>query len=48
MQEQAIAIKFHPNGTSDQLDAELTWERTTVMGVTLEVVTGQASVVSIR
>lgn len=48
MQEQAIAIKFHPNGTSDQLDAELTFERTTVMGVTLEVVTGQTSVVSIR
>lgn len=48
MQEQAVAIKFYPNGTCDQLDAELTWERTKVQGLTLEVMTGQLSVVSLQ
>jgi len=40
MQDDTAAIKFYPNGTSDQLDAEITWERREFQQVSLEVITG--------
>ncbi|MCW5556467.1 MAG: prepilin-type N-terminal cleavage/methylation domain-containing protein [Verrucomicrobiae bacterium] len=39
--EQAAAIRFFPNGTSDALQCELQWLRQDVRRITLDVMTGQ-------
>ncbi|MBN8248762.1 MAG: prepilin-type N-terminal cleavage/methylation domain-containing protein [Verrucomicrobia bacterium] len=46
--EQAAAIRFFPNGTSDALHAELQWLRQDVRRITLDVMTGQPSVEGAR
>lgn len=41
MQEETAQIRFYPNGTCDQLDAVLAFERREFQRITLEVLTGQ-------
>jgi hypothetical protein len=48
MQEETAQIRFYPNGTCDQLDAILAFERRELQHLTLEVLTGQATVSSVR
>lgn len=48
MQEETAQIRFYPNGTCDQLDAILAFERRELQHLTLEVITGQATVSSVR
>lgn len=42
--DQAAAIRFFPNGTSDSLEAELQWLRQDIRRITLDVMTGQPDV----
>lgn len=39
--DQAAAIRFFPNGTSDSLQAELKWLENDIWTITLDVMTGQ-------
>lgn len=48
MQEETAQIRFYPNGTCDQLDAILAFERRELQHLTLEVLTGQATVSNVR
>lgn len=46
--EQAAAIRFFPNGTSDAFQSELQWLREDVRRITLDVMTGQPVVEGVR
>jgi len=46
--EQAAAVRFFPNGTSDALQCELQWLRQDVRRITLDVMTGQPVVEGAR
>jgi prepilin-type N-terminal cleavage/methylation domain-containing protein len=48
MQEQATAVRFFPNGTSDALDAELQWLRREARRITLDVMTGLPRVEDVK
>lgn len=44
MQEETAQVRFYPNGTCDQLDAVLAFERREFQRITLEVLTGQPTI----
>lgn len=44
MQEETAQVRFYPNGTCDQLDAVLAFERREFQHITLEVLTGQPTI----
>lgn len=48
MQEETAQIRFYPNGTCDELDAVLAFERRDAQRISLEVLTGQATVTTAR
>jgi hypothetical protein len=44
MEAMATAVRFYPNGTSDQFDAELQWLRLEARRLSLEVMTGMLTI----
>lgn len=42
LQSSATAVRFYPNGTSDQLEAVITWRRTEPRLLTIDMMTGLA------
>jgi prepilin-type N-terminal cleavage/methylation domain-containing protein len=48
MTESAVTIRFFPNGTCDALDAELQWLRHDARRVSLDILTGQLTVVGVQ
>jgi prepilin-type N-terminal cleavage/methylation domain-containing protein len=45
---EAAAVRFFPNGTSDQLDAELQWQRREVLRFRSDLVTGIVEVEAVQ
>lgn len=48
MTESAVTIRFFPNGTCDALDAELQWLRHDARRLSLDILTGQLTVVGVQ
>ncbi|HRI14873.1 MAG TPA: prepilin-type N-terminal cleavage/methylation domain-containing protein [Verrucomicrobiota bacterium] len=46
--EEALAVRFFPNGTCDALDAKLVGENRDAQRVTLDIMTGQVTVEAVR